>query len=324
MEKTILILAANPKDMPRLRLEQEVSQIDKGLERARRREEFILKQKWATQPIDVRRAMLDFKPNIVHFCGHGGGEKGIAFEDETGHAKLVNAEALEGFFELFADKVECVVLNACYSEIQAEAIAHHINYVVGMSQSIKDAAAIEFAVAFYDALGAGESIEFAYKLACNAIQWTGIPGHLIPKLTAKQKGIRKRLVRNYMDNNVERFSLTGRERGVEYIERLRRGEEEAYTVVDEKEQKLRGVITPSDIRYKRPLYERDPNIEVERIMTENPYYVRDSDTLENAVNIMDSKNIITGLPVVDSHNRLVGYITRRQIMTVLEGYERER
>ena len=83
--------------------------------------------------------------------------------------------------------MECVVLNACYSEIQAEAIARHIDYVIGMKKGVGDAAAIEFAVAFYDALGAGESVEFAYKLACNAIQWAGLPGHLVPVLKTRSK-----------------------------------------------------------------------------------------------------------------------------------------
>ncbi len=51
------------------------------------------------------------------------GEEGLAFEDETGQVKLVDGSALAGLFELFAQQVECVVLNACYSEVQARAIA---------------------------------------------------------------------------------------------------------------------------------------------------------------------------------------------------------
>jgi hypothetical protein len=43
------------------------------------------------------------------------------------------------------------VLNACYSEIQANAIVQHIDYVIGMSQAIGDTAAIKFAMGFYDA-----------------------------------------------------------------------------------------------------------------------------------------------------------------------------
>lgn len=191
MTKTILVLAANPKDTSRLRLDQEVREIENGLQRAKRRDEFLLKQVWAARPIDVRRAMLDLKPSIVHFCGHGAGDEGIAFEDETGLAKLISAEAIAGFFELFANQVECVVLNACYSEIQAQAIARHISYVVGMKKAIEDKAAIEFSVAFYDALGAGETIEFAFKLACNAIQWATIPEHLTPILKTKPQPVQQ-------------------------------------------------------------------------------------------------------------------------------------
>ena len=187
MARTILILAANPKDTPRLRLDEEVREIDNGLRRARKRDEFNLKQLWAPRPKDIRRAMLDYKPNIVHFCGHGEGAEGIAFEDETGHTRLVRAEVLAEFFELFANYVECVFLNACYSEIQARAIAQHINYVIGVKEGIGDATAIRFAVAFYDALGAGESFEFAYKLARNAIQWADIPENLTPVLIKSEK-----------------------------------------------------------------------------------------------------------------------------------------
>jgi DNA-binding MarR family transcriptional regulator len=182
MTKTILVLAANPKDTPPLRLDQEVREIEDVLRRAQKRDEFVLQQKWAARPEDVRRAMLDYKPNIVHFCGHGAGADGIAFEDNTGQTQLVNADVLSRFFKLFSNNLECVVLNACFSEAQAEAIARHIPCVIGMKGTIGDNTAIPFAIAFYDALGAGESIEFAYQLAHNATQWTSTPSGMMPVL----------------------------------------------------------------------------------------------------------------------------------------------
>jgi len=185
LTKRILILAANPKNTERLRLDEEVREIDNALQRAPRREELTLKSALAPRRKDLNRAVLDFKPNVVHFCGHGSGEDGIALEDDNGQIRLVSADTLEVFFEIFAKHVECVVLNACYTEIQAEAIAKHIPYVIGMRGAIGDAAAIEFAVAFYDALGAGEEIEFAYKLACNTIQLPGTQQHLTPILKSK-------------------------------------------------------------------------------------------------------------------------------------------
>ena len=182
--KTILMLVANPKGTTPLRLDQEVRDISEGLRRSNYRDAFRIEQRWAVRPRDVQRAMLEVNPHIVHFSGHGIEAEGLAFEDESGHVKLVTADALAGLFGLFA-QVECVVLNACYSETQADAIYQHIPAVIGMQKAIGDRAALEFAVGFYDALGAGRSIEFAYKLGCNAIQMAGIAENLTPILKQK-------------------------------------------------------------------------------------------------------------------------------------------
>ena len=186
MQQKILILVANPTNASRLRLDEEVREIDEGLRRANKREEFKLEERWAVRPRDIQRAMLDTNPQIVHFSGHGTGDEGLVFEDETGQTKLVNGLALAELFSLFAEQVKCVVLNGCYSEAQANVIAQHIPYVIGMNKAIGDKAAIEFAVGFYDALGAGKSVEFAYKFGCAAVWLAGIPEQLTPILKKKQ------------------------------------------------------------------------------------------------------------------------------------------
>ncbi len=183
--KTILILAANPTSTSRLRLDEEVREIDEGLRRANKREEFKLEQKWAVRQRDFYRAMLDYQPQIVHFCGHGAGLDGIVSEDETGQPALISADALGSMFKLFATKgVDCVLLNACYSLVQAEAISQHVNYVIGMTQTVGDKAAVAFAVAFYDAIAAGEEVEFAYELGCS--QMIGFLEQQTPVLRKKQ------------------------------------------------------------------------------------------------------------------------------------------
>jgi hypothetical protein len=187
----ILILAANPKDTSRLRLDQELRGIEEGLRRAQHRDEFAFAQRLAVRPRDIQRAMLEETPQIVHFSGHGEGAEGLVFEDETGQAKLVSGAALANLFALFADPAEpnpvhCVVLNGCYSAVQAEAIAEHVPYVVGMTKAVGDTAAIEFAVGFYDALGAGRTVEFAFKLGCAAIDLAGKPESATPVLINKQ------------------------------------------------------------------------------------------------------------------------------------------
>jgi len=67
-------------------------------------------------------------------------------------------------------QTECVLLNSCYTEKQAEKIVEHVQFVIGMQQDIKDSSAIAFARGFYTALGAGRSIEQSYHFGCNAIQ----------------------------------------------------------------------------------------------------------------------------------------------------------
>jgi Effector-associated domain 8/CHAT domain len=184
--KTILLLGSNPLNQARLRLDKEVREIGAGLQRSRYRDRYNLQQVWAVRVDELRRALLDFHPEIVHFCGHGSGTEGIVLENDIGEAQLVSTEAIAGLFKLFARRgVECVVLNACYSAIQAEAIAKHINYVIGMSDLMRDDAAIKFAVGFYDAIGAGWSYDEAYELGCNAIASEGIPQELVPKLFTK-------------------------------------------------------------------------------------------------------------------------------------------
>ena len=179
--KRILILSANPKDTTQLRLDEEVREIEQGLRLAKLRDMFEIRSKWAVRLRDLRRELLEYEPQIVHFCGHGE-INGIMVEDESGNSALVNSDALAGLFELFKDKVECVVLNACYSKSQAKAINRHIEFVVGMALSITDKSAIEFVVAFYDALGAGKPIDEAFRFGCNGIQLQGTSEHLVPTL----------------------------------------------------------------------------------------------------------------------------------------------
>ncbi|MEG4070856.1 AAA-like domain-containing protein [Microcoleus sp. Pol11C2] len=184
-KKTILFLAANPKNTTPVDLQKEAKEVAEGLQRSKKADKFQLEQQWAVTPREMQRAILDYKPEIVHFSGHGAGEGGLALEDEAGQIKLVNTKALAALFEAFKEYVECVILNACYSEVQAGAIARHIPYVIGMKQAVGDNAAREFAVGFYDTLAAGESIEFAYKLGCVSISMAGIPEELTPVLKKK-------------------------------------------------------------------------------------------------------------------------------------------
>jgi hypothetical protein len=185
--KKILILSANPQVTPRLRLDKEAREIEEGLRRCKHRSQFEIKAAWAVRLRDLRRALLEYEPQIVHFAGHGTKE-GLIVESELGLPVILSSKAVSGLFEFFSDQVECVILSSCYSESQAAAINKHINYVIGMPEKIMDKAAIEFAVGFYDALGVGKSFEESFEFVCNAILqiFPELSHHLIPVL--KKRG----------------------------------------------------------------------------------------------------------------------------------------
>ena len=185
--KKILILTANPKNSDKLRLDEEVREIQEGLQRSRSRDQFEIIAKWAVRPDDLRRALLDHEPHIVHFSGHGAGEKGLILENNAGQMKRVSGPSLARLFKLFKEKVECVLLNACYSEVQAAAIHQHVDCVIGMNQAIGDRAAIEFAVGFYDGLGAGRHYSEAFEFGVSAIDLEGISETATPQLKQRLK-----------------------------------------------------------------------------------------------------------------------------------------
>jgi CHAT domain len=182
----ILFLAADPSDATRLRLGQELRDIRENLQLSKQRDGFSLESRESVRPRDITQSILDVEPQIIHFSGHGLSTGELCFENVSGKVQPVQPEALANLFELVANQINCVVLNACYSETQAKAIAKHIPFVIGMTQAIGDKAAIAFAVGFYKAMGAGRSLRDAYKFACVEIQLEGIAEHLTPILYAQE------------------------------------------------------------------------------------------------------------------------------------------
>jgi len=183
---SILFLCADPTDVSRLRLGEELREIHEELQQAKLRERFEIHQWLSVRPADLSQAMLEVKPNIVHFSGHGVISGALCIEDQVGKTHPLKPDALAALFEQFADQVACVVLNACYSKAQAKAIAKHIDRVICMKEAISDRAAIAFAVGFYQALGAGKNYDEAYKLGCVQIRLQGVPEHLVPVIIKKK------------------------------------------------------------------------------------------------------------------------------------------
>jgi hypothetical protein len=184
----VLFVAANPAGTPRLQLDEEIRQITTKIRASEYRDALDLVSLWAVRPDDLLQGLLEHKPHIVHFSGHGNTTAEIILQDQDGRPKPVSTPALVALFRTLKDNVRVVVLNACSTQPQAEALSEIVDCVVGMSKPIGDAAAIVFAASFYRAIGFGRSVQEAFDLGKVALLLEGIPEDQTPELFVR-KGV---------------------------------------------------------------------------------------------------------------------------------------
>lgn len=188
-EHRILFLASNPVNTTELQLAEEFSKIARALQ-----DHFQVKSEWAVTPSALQDAILRYKPQIIHFSGHGAQDEnsfrqdgralaprkdspqnGIVLQNDAGLGIVVSGQLLQDLFKIFTKKfkIEAVILNACYSEEQAVKIAQHVPYVIGTNESIPDSMAIKFAKEFYGKMAIENDVEYAFDLAKNVLSMYG-------------------------------------------------------------------------------------------------------------------------------------------------------
>jgi hypothetical protein len=183
MDKTrVLFLAANPSATNPLKLDEEIRSITEKIRASEHRDSLNLVSVWAVRPDDLLQSFNEYKPRIVHFSGHGSSTGEIILTDNNGNSKPVSQTALKALFKTLKGNIQVVILNACYSRIQAQAIAEFIDCVIGMNTAIGDQAAITFAGSFYRAIGFGRSVQEAYEQGKVALMLEGIPEATTPDL----------------------------------------------------------------------------------------------------------------------------------------------
>src|ERR1700749_3880281 len=181
----ILMFSANPVGTGTLKLDEEVRAIMKKVQATTHRDLLSIEFAPAARPGDFLEEMNRHEPHVVQFSGHGSKDAGILVCDDLGKAKAIGGEALAALFESTEVNVQVVVLNACYTRPQAEAVATVVPCVIGMKDTIGDKAARVFASAFYSALGFGRSVEVAFKQGLAALKLEGIAQSTTPDLITR-------------------------------------------------------------------------------------------------------------------------------------------
>lgn len=181
----VLFLGAGPTDQIRLALGKEVREIRKNLRESEGGRRFAFVEEWAVRPTELQAALLRHEPQIVHFSGHGDNSGELMFEGDDGRSRPAPVVAVARLFSLCSKGIRCVVLNACYSDAQAQAMRDHIDCVIGMKSAIPDDAALSFSSSFYLALGHGKTVQDAFDFGCNQIELTGTSGANLPTLLCR-------------------------------------------------------------------------------------------------------------------------------------------
>lgn len=200
MEKMkILFLAANPINSTQLQLDKEAREIENKIRTAEYRENFEFITKWAVQPDDLLQSLNEIKPTIVHFSGHGNIDEEIILSDNDSKAKPVGVIALKSLFTTLKDNIRVVLLNACFSELQAKTIVESIDCAIGMNNAIGDKSAILFAASFYRALAFGRTIQESFDQGITAILLEGLEENNTPVLMVRD-GVNPKEIRFVEDS----------------------------------------------------------------------------------------------------------------------------
>jgi hypothetical protein len=197
----ILAFAANP--LGDLKIDEEIRAIREEIEQANHGRGIDLRYQPATRRGDLIEYLDKHGPRVVHFSGHGSGGKSGAhgtrdlLPAEAGQASQiylvgpdgqpvpVAQKALASLFKARRGNIRLVVLNACFTSSQAEAISQVIDCVIGTNRAIGDEAAREFSKRLYRTLADGGTVKQAFDDACVELELFQIPEESTPVLITR-------------------------------------------------------------------------------------------------------------------------------------------
>jgi TPR repeat protein len=114
---------------------------------------------------DLILGLHESRPRVVHFSGHGG-SGGLVFTSEDGmNPHRLDGPELKKIFAAFPGTIRLVVLSACNSIPQAQAIADVVGCAIGTNRTIYDHEAILFSATLYRAISFGDSVQSAFDKA---------------------------------------------------------------------------------------------------------------------------------------------------------------
>jgi len=174
------ILYATAASHGDLRVDEEIRRV----KAAEHRDQVLIEHLPAATAGDLLDGLTRFRPHIVHFSGHAN-ESALVFDtgsDTRGPGHQVTAKAFKSAVDAPDDPPMLVVLNACESAAQLQALLGKVPLAIGMSDSIGDLDAMTFATRFYRSIAEGQSVTASLATARADMEMNGLPDHDLPVL----------------------------------------------------------------------------------------------------------------------------------------------
>ncbi|MEZ4382305.1 MAG: CHAT domain-containing protein [Nannocystaceae bacterium] len=161
----VLLVSASPESAERLRVDQEFRGVADSIRGAR--DQVVVHHVLAARLEDLRTALLEHKPHVLHLSCHGEADGTLRLEagDGEDEPQAVAPERLARLLGALGDGLRLVVVNACHSEVVARSLLAAVPLVVGVRGVLLDSAAVSFARGFYEALAYGRPVEDAFNAA---------------------------------------------------------------------------------------------------------------------------------------------------------------
>ena len=175
----ILVLAANHSTQ-KLQLDEEIKLIKKEAKN------YTVKILPKVLIEDLSKYLEEYDPIILHFSGHGNFKSEIILNDRQGHERVLPIEELA---KLLPERVECVVLNACFSGDKVDALIKKVSCVIGMRKEIEDKSALKFSEGFYRGIGLGKSYQDAFALGISQIGILELPDGDVPHFIRRDASV---------------------------------------------------------------------------------------------------------------------------------------
>jgi hypothetical protein len=184
-DENLRILYATASPDGDLRVAQEIRRVKNAVSSALHRDRVDIEIAPDITSDDLLNYLTSFEPHVIHFSGHANQDV-LVFDDGStkGGKHRISIELFMRAVSAPDQKPTLVVLNACKSAANLQALLSSVPVAIGMSASVGDADAITFATRFYRSVADGQSIAASLAIARTDMEMNGLPDHDLPTLVA--------------------------------------------------------------------------------------------------------------------------------------------